>query len=294
MGRLLPDTGIRRDLRQARPLPVGAHLQVGQLQPLEQADAAGWSPGTSAGSTRPGKTGGCSATARAAPTCTASPGPTSSDTRSSDTERHPMIPRLPITGPARRRKTTLPINKTSLWLLKAQDGRCPICRTALLADDRPQTPREWESGWPPPATRSPRSSSGTSTPDDPEPRLIHVRCGDRSGLALLPAYEPRGLLEPDARKRARPVLRGAERRKALGLPDQPGRDSRARSGACSVYESDSAGPLADQRESDDRQAPVGRTFGSGVIPRSFQSRTPRLSAQRLDGRTKRRVPRLAN
>jgi hypothetical protein len=47
---------------------------------------------------------------------------------------------------------------------------------------------------------------------------------------------------------------------------QPGRDSRARSGACSVYESDSAGPLADRRESDDRQAPRGSTVGAGVVP----------------------------
>jgi hypothetical protein len=46
---------------------------------------------------------------------------------------------------------------------------------------------------------------------------------------------------------------------------QLGRDSRARSGACSVYESDSAGPLADRRESDDRQAPRGRTVGAGVV-----------------------------
>ena len=29
------------------------------------------------------------------------------------------------------------------------------------------------------------------------------------------------MLEPDARKRARPVLRGARRRKAPGLPDDP-------------------------------------------------------------------------
>ena len=32
-----------------------------------------------------------------------------------------------------------------------------------------------------------------------------------------------GLLEPDAGRLARPVLRGAERREALGLPDQDGR-----------------------------------------------------------------------
>ena len=47
---------------------------------------------------------------------------------------------------------------------------------------------------------------------------------------------------------------------------QPGRDSRARSSACSAYESDSAGPLADRRESEDRQAPRGRTVRAGVVP----------------------------
>ena len=50
-------------------------------------------PATSARSTDPGKTGGCSATAQAAPTCTALPGPGSSATRSSDTGRHPMTQR---------------------------------------------------------------------------------------------------------------------------------------------------------------------------------------------------------
>ena len=36
-------------------------------------------------------------------------------------------------------------------------------------------------------------------------------------------------------------------------------------GACSVYESDSAGVLADRRESDDRQAPLA-TVGAGAVP----------------------------
>ena len=46
----------------------------------------------------------------------------------------------------RRRKAPLPIDKTSRWLIKAQDGRCPICQDALVSDDhRPQTPREWET-----------------------------------------------------------------------------------------------------------------------------------------------------
>ena len=45
----------------------------------------------------------------------------------------------------RRRKAPLPINHTSLRLLKAQNGRCAICKSTLLAvDDRPQTPHQWE------------------------------------------------------------------------------------------------------------------------------------------------------
>ena len=47
---------------------------------------------------KPGKTGGCSATATAAPTCTALPRPASSDTNSSSTRRHPTTRRLPTTG----------------------------------------------------------------------------------------------------------------------------------------------------------------------------------------------------
>jgi RNA-directed DNA polymerase len=95
----------------------------------------------------------------------------------------------------RRRKTPLPIDKTSRWLLKAQDGRCPICREALLPDhDRPQTPREWERWLA--TTRKTITKVVTreaGTPDEHEPRLIHADCRNRSCPALLPAYEPVGL-----------------------------------------------------------------------------------------------------
>jgi RNA-directed DNA polymerase len=94
----------------------------------------------------------------------------------------------------RRRKTPLPIDRTSRWLLKAQDGRCPICRVVLMpADDRPQTPREWEQWLA--TTRKTITKvviSGDGTPDEREPRLIHDACRNRSRLALLPAYEPAG------------------------------------------------------------------------------------------------------
>jgi RNA-directed DNA polymerase len=95
----------------------------------------------------------------------------------------------------RRRKTPPPIDKTSRWLLKAQDGQCPICREALLPDhDRPQTPHEWERWLA--TTRKTITKVVTreaGTPDEHEPRLIHADCRNRSRLALLPAYEPVGL-----------------------------------------------------------------------------------------------------
>ena len=95
----------------------------------------------------------------------------------------------------RRRKTPLPIDKTSRWLLKAQDGQCPTCRNALLPDDdRPQTPREWELWLA--TTRKTITKvviREDDTPDEHEPRLIHAHCRDGSNPALLPAYQPVGL-----------------------------------------------------------------------------------------------------
>jgi RNA-directed DNA polymerase len=95
----------------------------------------------------------------------------------------------------RRRKTPLPIDNTSRWLIKAQDGRCPICKGALLpVDDRPHTPREWEQWLA--TTRKTIVKVVTrdhGTADENEPRLVHARCRDGSGPALLHAYEPVGL-----------------------------------------------------------------------------------------------------
>jgi RNA-directed DNA polymerase len=95
----------------------------------------------------------------------------------------------------RRRKTPLPIDKTSRWLLKAQDGQCPICRDALLPDDdRPQNPHEWERWLMTTRKALIKVVTRDGTPDEQEPRLIHTRCRDTRGSpALLPAYEPAGL-----------------------------------------------------------------------------------------------------
>ena len=95
----------------------------------------------------------------------------------------------------RRRKTPLPIDKTSRRLLKAQHGRCAICRDTLASDDdRPQTPREWERWLA--TTRKTITKvviREDGTPDEHEPRLIHAHCRQGNGPALLPAYEPTGL-----------------------------------------------------------------------------------------------------
>jgi RNA-directed DNA polymerase len=95
----------------------------------------------------------------------------------------------------RRRKTPLPIDKTSRWLVKAQDGRCAICQAAFLPDDdQPQTPPQWEA-W---LTNARKGIVKVVIPEDPEPdkhepRLAHAHCRDSSGPALLPAYESAGL-----------------------------------------------------------------------------------------------------
>jgi RNA-directed DNA polymerase len=95
----------------------------------------------------------------------------------------------------RRRRTRLPIDNTSLWLLKVQDGRCAICQDTFLdVTDRPQTPREWEH-WLATTrktiTKIAIRADGTS--DETGPRLIHLRCRQGKGPALLPAERPSGL-----------------------------------------------------------------------------------------------------
>jgi RNA-directed DNA polymerase len=96
----------------------------------------------------------------------------------------------------RRRRTPLPIDNTSLWLLKVQDGRCAICRgTFLDLADQPRALSDWEQ-WLATTRKTiikiTMRADGTS--DETEPRLIHANCRERhQGPALLPAYQPPGL-----------------------------------------------------------------------------------------------------
>ena len=101
----------------------------------------------------------------------------------------------------RRKATPLPAGKTSLRLLEAQHGRCPLCGgSLLLTDDPPQSPHEWEQ-WLAAARAAiiktaPRAD-GTS--GETEPRLTHIRCHRRHTAGRgkdpqhLHAREPQGL-----------------------------------------------------------------------------------------------------
>jgi RNA-directed DNA polymerase len=93
----------------------------------------------------------------------------------------------------RRRKAPLPINHTSQWLLGVQDGRCSICKgTLFAANDRPQSPEQWEQWLANTRTMIVKIVSREATSDPAEPRLIHAQCHHGRGLALLPAYKPVG------------------------------------------------------------------------------------------------------
>jgi RNA-directed DNA polymerase len=93
----------------------------------------------------------------------------------------------------RRRKAPLPINLTALRLHRVQNGRCAICRATLLpVEDRPQTPHEWET-WLATARKTINVVRDKGTSDTAEPRLIHLRCRQGKGPALLPAERPSGL-----------------------------------------------------------------------------------------------------
>ena len=100
----------------------------------------------------------------------------------------------------RRHKTPLPINHTAQWLHRVQDGRCAICRSTLTpVEDRPQTPREWEH-WLATTRKTIDVVWDHSTPDEAEPRLIHLSCHHGRGPALLPVQTPSGLARAGCRE----------------------------------------------------------------------------------------------
>ena len=109
----------------------------------------------------------------------------------------------------RRGRHPPPLGRSTLRLLHAQHGRCPLCGELLLHTDRqPASPTEWEQWLA--ATRKAISkhaitTAGGDKPDDHQPRLIHAHCQRRhtnahgnSPTRFTPPARPRGLPEPCA------------------------------------------------------------------------------------------------
>jgi RNA-directed DNA polymerase len=134
---------------------------------------------------------------------------------------------------ARRRRGRPPLDQARLRLLHKQCGRCPLCGDLLLhADQEPQHPDEWEQ-WITATRKAIRHQAITldTEPGNPDQltvfRLIHTHCRDRlpdgfgSRPALLPAHEPKGLLEPVAWKAGTAGSEGTPGAATrLGLPDE--------------------------------------------------------------------------
>jgi len=101
--------------------------------------------------------------------------------------RHQMVagtssiddPSLTSYWAARRHAPSLPVNSIVLRLLKAQNGRCDLCKDLLLlADTPPQSPHEWEQWCR--VTRKAMTVQSVVTQREHGPsdttRLVHARC----------------------------------------------------------------------------------------------------------------------
>ena len=154
----------------------------GRTSPTRTSRGAGSSPGTSACSTRPGRTSGCSGAGRPAFTSASSPGRKSSGTGWSPGGRPPTIPPSPGTGSSGDAANRLPVDPATWHLLRRQRGRCPLCRGLLLhADRQPQSPEEWQQ-WHTVTRKAIRKHAIDSVTDlgTPDGRvayhLIHAHC----------------------------------------------------------------------------------------------------------------------
>ncbi len=95
----------------------------------------------------------------------------------------PHDPALTDYWNTRRGRNPPPLGRSTLRLLQAQHGRCPLCGDyLLLADHQPASPTEWEQWLA--ATRKAITKHAITTaesgkPDDHKPRLIHAHCHQR-------------------------------------------------------------------------------------------------------------------
>jgi RNA-directed DNA polymerase len=115
--------------------------------------------------------------------------------------RHQMVqgkaspddPTLTEYWAGRRRRNSPPLGNSTLRLLKAQAGRCPVCRDYLLGADRePHSPNEWEQ-WlagtiKAMATQTMALDGAPGKPDDI--RLIHTACQRGATQTGRPKHQP--------------------------------------------------------------------------------------------------------
>ena len=131
----------------------------------------------------------------------------------------------------RRRRSNLPVDTTTQRLLRAKQGRCPICRDLLLhADHEPRARKSGNNGSPRPAkrsadTRSPSGQREHRTNASPPDSYIPTATAGSPATAATQPLPPhprafRACLSRLPGKRARPVLRGPRRSSAPGLPDE--------------------------------------------------------------------------
>jgi RNA-directed DNA polymerase len=91
----------------------------------------------------------------------------------------------------RRKGPPLPVDSTTLNLLRRQHGRCPLCRCLLLhAEQQPQSPHDWELWLR--TTRKAISNQliverGVGSPDGLRFRLTHTHCQRRHDAAQHPS-----------------------------------------------------------------------------------------------------------
>ena len=172
----------------------------GRTSPTRTSRGAGSSPGTSACSTRPGRTNGCSGAGRPASTSAKLAWTKIVRHRWSPGGRLPTIPPLPGTGSSGGAATASLVDPATWHLLRRQRGRCPLCRGLLLhADRQPQSPEEWQQ-WHTATRKAIRKHAIDSVTDlgTPDERvayhLIHAhrrrRISSGTSPALLPGMQP--------------------------------------------------------------------------------------------------------
>ena len=199
--------GVCPSVPTTRWMPTcGGSPGNGPTSPTRTSRGAGSSPGTSACSTRSGRTSGCSG-----------PGDRLLPAKFAWTKivRHRMVPggRPPTIPPSPGTGSSgdagePPVDTDTWHLLRRQRGRCPLCGGLLLhADRHPRPRRNGSSGTP---SRARRSASylthGRPGPrHDDQTRLIHASCQRelQARQRRKPEQQPRpatpyGLLEPCA------------------------------------------------------------------------------------------------